>query len=53
MCEVTYKLYEEDSDTVQSNPAFYQGTSLYPPVSLMIEWMDDINMCYASKYNLF
>ncbi|XP_032777707.2 uncharacterized protein LOC116916556 [Daphnia magna] len=49
ICEVTYKLYVEDSDKAQSNPAFFQGTSLYPPISQMIEWMDDINLCYANK----
>ncbi|EFX80879.1 hypothetical protein DAPPUDRAFT_303668 [Daphnia pulex] len=49
ICEVTYKLYVEDFDTIQADPTFYEGTSLYPPVSLMIEWMDEINMCYANR----
>lgn len=52
ICEVTYKLYVEDFDTIQADTTFYEGTSLYPPVSLMIEWMDEINMCYANRYKL-
>ncbi|XP_057369834.2 uncharacterized protein LOC130690967 [Daphnia carinata] len=49
ICEVTYKVYVDYCDTTQSIPAVYQGTSLYPPISQMIEWIDDINLCYVNK----
>ena len=50
---MTYKLYVENFNTIHKDPSFFYGTSICPPVSQMIEWLDDINTCYSNKYENF
>ena len=50
---MTYKLYVENFNTIHKDLSFFYGTSICPPVSQMIEWLDDINTCYSNKYENF
>ena len=49
-CDSAQNAYLDSYAAVHTDPAFYQGTALHPPVCLMLEWLDDINTVYSMRY---